>query len=131
MSVAGGMSSSRMQRQVIDSDLIKTPERLQQLAKLLDVDAAHLELTKLFSTRTNGCNPTTFHALCDNKGPTLTFVQGPGDCFYGGYADISWSSTPQCPSDEKAFLFRHSTKTVQPEKFEPNGNGEELYCDIN
>lgn len=59
----------------------------------------------------------------------MTFVQGLGDSYYGGYAHVSWTqTTTQHLSDTKAFLFRcQSAETGAPEKCEPNGCGGEFY----
>ena len=37
----------------------------------------------------DGWSGTTFHSLCDNKGPTVTVVSV-GTYIFGGYASISW-----------------------------------------
>lgn len=52
------MSSRHLQRQVIDSELVDTSCKFQQLATLLNVDASRLKLT-LFSTHTDDCDPGT------------------------------------------------------------------------
>ena len=123
------MSSRRcnVQRQVIDSELVKTSSRLRQLATLLEVDASSLKLTTLFNTRSNGWSPPTFHSLCDSKGPTLTIAQGPSGLCFGAYTSVSWTSSAQFADDAKAFLFRCHSTTEEPEKFHRNGNGGEIY----
>lgn len=37
----------------------------------------------------HGWKGSTFHNLCDNKGPTLVIVRV-GDYIFGGYAGVSW-----------------------------------------
>ena len=37
----------------------------------------------------NGWASTTFHSLCDNKGPTVTIIRV-GKYIFGGYTSTSW-----------------------------------------
>ena len=38
----------------------------------------------------DGWASTTFHSLCDNKGPTVTIIRV-GKYIFGGYTGTSWS----------------------------------------
>ena len=33
---------------------------------------------------------STFHSLCDNKGPTVTIIRVGGKYIFGGYTSLSW-----------------------------------------
>ena len=70
------MSKNRLKRQVQGSKLVDSNRKLGQLADLLKVNINSAKLTALFRTSVDGWNPTKFHACCDNKGPTVTLVQG-------------------------------------------------------
>ena len=39
----------------------------------------------------NGWASTTFHSLCDYKGPTITIVRV-GEYIFGGYVGMSWTT---------------------------------------
>ena len=82
------VSRARLKRQVQGSKIVDR-RAFEQLAGLLGSDARFLKLTALVKTSANGWDPATFHAHCDNKGPTLTVVQGPGGSYYGGYTSVS------------------------------------------
>jgi hypothetical protein len=46
---------------------------------------------QLYSAQANSWSTTTFHQLCDNKGPTLIIARA-SNYIFGGYAEISWDS---------------------------------------
>ena len=39
----------------------------------------------------HGCDPSTFHRLCDGRGPTVTIIRV-GSYIFGGYTDKSWTT---------------------------------------
>lgn len=122
------VSNARLERQVQGSEIVNNRRTFEQLAGLLDSDARSLKLTALFKSSASGWDPATFHALCDNKGPTLTVVQGPGGSYYGGYTSVSWSLCNTFAPDALAFLFRcQSPATQSPEKFLRTGHNYEIY----
>lgn len=49
--------------------------------------------TLCYRKSVNGASPTTFHNLCDNRGPSLTVVQLVNGYTIGGYTDIAWTSS--------------------------------------
>ena len=53
----------------------------------------------------DGFGASSFHALCDNKGPTITVIKSVGDCIFGGYSDVSWTSSNSFIQSTDAFLF--------------------------
>lgn len=62
--------------------------------------------TQLFSSASDGCDPSTFHTNCDNKGPTVTLVHNINGSVYGGYSSVSWmSGSGESVFDMNAFLF--------------------------
>ncbi|XP_052106162.1 interferon-induced protein 44-like [Mytilus californianus] len=62
--------------------------------------------TCLFKASRDGCNSTTFHNLCNNKGPTVTIMYNTNNSVYGAYTSVSWASTEGWRVDGHAFLFR-------------------------
>ena len=53
----------------------------------------------------DGFGALSFHAFCDNKGPTITLIKSVGDCIFGGYSDFSWTSRNDYIQSTDAFLF--------------------------
>ena len=47
---------------------------------------------RCWRAKTDGWAATTFHSNCDGKGPTVTIIQV-GSYIFGGYTDVSWSSS--------------------------------------
>ncbi|XP_078381933.1 uncharacterized protein LOC144664642 isoform X1 [Oculina patagonica] len=53
----------------------------------------------------DGWASSTFHGLCDSKGPTVTIIRVGGRYIFGGYTSISWSSSCGYRYNSAAFLF--------------------------
>ncbi|XP_065837528.1 uncharacterized protein [Oscarella lobularis] len=53
----------------------------------------------------DGFAASSFHTFCDNKGPTITLIKSVGDCVFGGYSDVSWTSRNNYIQSTDAFLF--------------------------
>ena len=63
-------------------------------------------LTLLFSGSTLGWEPSKFHELCDEKGPTITVMKSKAGRVFGGFAMQSWDSkTGDFKADDKAFIY--------------------------
>ena len=72
----------------------------------LQEDGAYSVNWKLIYRGTrDGFAASSFHTLCDNKGPTITLIKSVGDCIFGGYSDVSWSSSGASFPSTDAFLF--------------------------
>jgi hypothetical protein len=70
----------------------------------------------LYKASVNGWSPSTFHQLCDNKGPTITVATLLDDRFIGAYSPISWqNSNTGYTNNMEAFLFDSDKKytTIQ------------------
>jgi hypothetical protein len=64
------------------------------------------QLWKLcYSKTTHGASSSTFHTLCNAKGPSVTIARLSTGKVIGGYAPVSWSSTSSYSGDTTAFLF--------------------------
>ncbi|XP_067047367.1 uncharacterized protein [Acropora muricata] len=64
----------------------------------------------------HGWAATTFHSLCDNKGPTVIIVKDTNNNIFGGYTSIPWRSENRYKNDPKAFLFSLKNSTNNPRK---------------
>ena len=53
----------------------------------------------------DGFDASSFHRLCDYKGPTVTLIKSVGDCVFGGYSYVSWDSSSGYTESPNAFLF--------------------------
>ncbi|KAK3577662.1 hypothetical protein CHS0354_000090 [Potamilus streckersoni] len=60
----------------------------------------------IYSINRDGCNPTTFHQLCNNKGPTITVLYNTDGSVFGGYTSVPWRSSGAYQIDYNSFLFR-------------------------
>ena len=54
--------------------------------------------------------PSEFHRLCDNKGPTIIFIETKKGCIFGGYTELNWDTSGQYKIDESTFLFSINNK---------------------
>ena len=59
----------------------------------------------LYRLSENGDNISTFHELCDNKGPTLTLFHVNDGNIVGIYTPLSWDSNSGWKSDMDTFIF--------------------------
>ena len=64
----------------------------------------------LFSTSKNGTEPSEFHRLCDNKGPTIIFIETTKGYKFGGYTELDWDTSGQYKKDNETFLFSINNK---------------------
>ena len=51
-------------------------------------------------------NALSFHAMCDNQGPTLTIVLANDGYIFGGYNPISWLSDFMYTETDESYLFQ-------------------------
>ena len=67
----------------------------------------NIKFELLFRKSRDGSSATTFHKLCDNKGPTLTLVETNKGYKFGGYTPFSFQSkvgySPK--NDNQTFIF--------------------------
>ena len=62
-------------------------------------------LNLLYRASENEYKASKFHELCDNKGPTFTFIQTEFGTVMGDYTAMSWKSSNGYIADRTAFLF--------------------------
>jgi len=78
----------------------------------------------LFRFTRDGSEPKEFHRLCDNKGPTIIFIETIKDIKFGGYTELEWDKSSSFKTDEATFLFSFNNKT----KYTRRNNMCSIYC---
>ena len=65
----------------------------------------------LYKATTNGFNASTFHKLCDNKGPTITIATLTDGRYIGAFSPVSWGIVDgQYIKSRTSFLFDNDYK---------------------
>ena len=59
----------------------------------------------LYRLSENGDKYSTFHELCDNKGPTLTLFHIKNGNKIGIYTPLSWDTSKEWKGDIETFIF--------------------------
>ncbi|CAF4457444.1 unnamed protein product, partial [Rotaria magnacalcarata] len=59
----------------------------------------------IYKATRDGFDANTFHARCNNKGPTISIIQSNNNFLFGGYTAIPWTSDGSDKKDTTAFLF--------------------------
>ena len=59
----------------------------------------------IYDAKKDGDDATTFHSLCDNKGPTLTIISTSDNKKIGGFLSKSFNGNKGDINDNNAFLF--------------------------
>ena len=77
----------------------------------------------LFSISKNGSEPSEFHRLCDNKGPTIIFIETTKGYKFGGFTELEWDQSSSYKTDSSTFLFSINNR----EKYTKRNN---KYCSI-
>ncbi|CDW86106.1 UNKNOWN [Stylonychia lemnae] len=92
------------QLMLMDNQYIFTPKFLPLSVKT----------TLLYKATRDGYKASDFHKICDNKGPTITFILSEQGLVFGGYTSVSWKSTDtyQSKEDHQAFIFSLTNKTL-------------------
>jgi len=79
----------------------------------------------LFDTSKDGDAASTFHNRCDGEGATVTIVETTLGVMFGGYTDLSWSSSGGWGTDSDAFVFR--LRPSSPKKFVVRSSTTAIY----
>lgn len=85
----------------------------------------------IYSASCHGWDASTFHAKCDNKGPTVTVVKS-GNYIFGGYTEQSWDVSGAYKHCHESFLFSFvNASGVASTKMKLRGNNNQygIYCD--
>ena len=84
-----------------DSEILTTGAHRRILTGWLTAHGGEWRL--LYRASRDGFRAATFHARCDNKGPTVTIVKS-GSNIFGGFTEMSWQS------GECFFFLLHCTR---------------------
>ena len=115
----------RKARLFADSTLL-TKEHMLKLNEFYDKIDQQWEL--IYKGTRDGFEATTFHQLCNNKGPTMTIIRSTNDCLFGGYASQAWISRGNYVNAAGSFLFLLTNANGnQPTKFLYNNNNYAFY----
>ena len=72
----------------------KNAEHLANLTNMLQPVAQSEHRWELcWRASRDGWAASTFHSLCDEKGPTVTIIQVAAKYIFGGYISVSWSKS--------------------------------------
>lgn len=103
-------------KRALDSTIITSTSVIQLLAKWLNLQRND-SLKLLYRGSKHGFDVKSFHALCDDKGPTLVVIRNEKGERFGGYTSEAWSSARENFRDsEGSFLFSVDKKITCPVK---------------
>ena len=78
----------------------------------------------LYRLSRDGDQISTFHSLCDNKGPTLTLFETKEGNKGGIYTPLSWDSNSNWKNDMETFIFNLNKN----QKYKKLQNDYSIYC---
>jgi len=96
--------------------VILTPSEEQILTSYLP-NKKNNKLTLLYRGSRDGFAAKTFHEKCDNQGPTICIILSNYNHVFGGFTNISWTSSDEGEhkNDAEAFLYLlRSSNASQP-----------------
>ena len=76
----------------------------------------------------NGDSVDTFHNLCNNKGPTLIFIESIEGFIFGGYTPLDWDNNSNWKNDKETFLFSLTNNKIYKKIL---NNKYSILCDKN
>ena len=89
----------------LDSKIINGNEKYNECLKNWIDPTRKIKAELLYRLSQNGENISTFHELCDNKGPTLTLFHVNDGNIVGIYTPLSWDSSSNWKKDMDTFIF--------------------------
>ena len=92
-----------------DSTIVK-PEETSMICEWI-APGKNIKAKLLFRCTRDGDKGDTFHSFCDNKGPTITFIEEKNGYRVGGFTSLPWTRNNEVLEDEKLFLFSLNNKT--------------------
>lgn len=99
-----------------DSEILSHNKGLKiLLGYLKDVKTNGKHWKMCFNARHHSYSAASFHAFCNNKGPTVTLVEV-GRYVFGGYTDKAWTSYQNYKSSTISFLFSLRSSANTPFK---------------
>jgi hypothetical protein len=73
---------------------------------------SNIKFELIYRGSRDGFTAHKFHELCDNQGATICLIKSEHEKVFGGYSSVSWESDNTFHSDDKAFIFSLSHKTI-------------------
>ncbi|XP_074627699.1 hemicentin-1-like isoform X2 [Acropora palmata] len=89
---------------ILGSLNIKYIDKLNSFLAPVLRSSSRSRFVRCWRAKTGGWAASTFHRNCDGMGPTVTIIQV-GSYIFGGYTDISWSSSCVYASSSKSFIY--------------------------
>ena len=89
----------------LNSKIINENEKYKKLLKTWINPLKKIKAELLYRISENGESYSTFHELCDNKGPTLTLFHVNDGNIVGIYTPLSWDSNSNWKNDNDTFIF--------------------------
>jgi len=111
----------------LDSKIINGNDRYNESLKNWINPSRKIKAKLLYRLSENGENYSTFHELCDNKGPTLTLFHVNDGNIVGIYTPLSWDSSyfGYWKEDMDTFIF-NLNKNQKYKKLNESGS---IRCD--
>ena len=98
-------SEEKKQISNLNSEIINENEKYKKLLKTWINPLKKIKAELLYRLSENGESYSTFHELCDNKGPTLTLFHVKDGNIVGIYTPLSWDSNSNWKNDNDTFIF--------------------------
>eukprot|EP00347_Sterkiella_histriomuscorum_P009556 403340752 len=109
---------------LVDQEISKDPSSLLQNS-IPDYFTKQYNL--LYKGSRDGFTASTFHKLCDDKGPTVSFILSEYGQVFGGFTSIPWTSADQPQSDPSAFVFSLRYTYETPNGYKHYSNEAQSY----
>lgn len=101
-----------------DSKIINTEDLKSKLIQICEFkDKPNWEF--LYRGSENGFKWTEFHAIRDNKSPTLLIIKTNDGSIFGGYTKINWNQpggSNEWIADSESFVFRLDHSRLESKK---------------
>ena len=108
----------------LNSKIINENEKYKKLLKTWINPLKKIKAELLYRLSENGESYSTFHELCDNKGPTLTLFHVNDGNIVGIYTPLSWDSKSGWKNDNDTFIFNLNKE----KKYKKIKSDNSTYC---
>ena len=108
----------------LNSEIINENEKYKKLLKTWINPLKKIKAELLYRLSENGESYSTFHELCDNKGPTLTLFHVNDGNIVGIYTPLSWDSKSGWKNDNDTFIFNLNKE----KKYKKIKSDNSAYC---
>ena len=108
----------------LNSKIINENEKYKKLLKTWINPLKKIKAELLYRLSENGESYSTFHELCDNKGPTLTLFHVNDGNIVGIYTPLSWDSNSSWKNDNDTFIFNLNKE----QKYKKIKSDASAYC---